>query len=174
MRTPITMPLERLYECLSYMPETGDFIWLKMINGRSMPGNVAGRTNWRGYRQITLDGKMFLSHRLAWAMHYGEWPPIVVDHIDGDVANNRIANLRLATDIQSAQNRFTRRPRASSGHTGLVYRCGKYYVYIGHNCKQHYLGSYADIEEALEVRHLAESMIFGEFARVRVEISRSE
>ncbi|EHB7575351.1 HNH endonuclease, partial [Escherichia coli] len=32
-------------------------------------------------------------HRIAWLMVYNDWPTDVIDHINGDRSDNRIANL---------------------------------------------------------------------------------
>ena len=44
-------------------------------------------------------------HRIAWALHHGEYPLLEIDHINGDGADNRLCNLRLATSSQNNQNR---------------------------------------------------------------------
>lgn len=45
-----------------------------------------------GRRQIT---RKFYAHRVAWALHYGQWPTQELHHIDNDKANNAIANLMV-------------------------------------------------------------------------------
>lgn len=57
---------ERLCELLHYCPETGIFTWKVTRKGLAKAGTVAGSTNGRGYRQISVDGKLYLAHRLAW------------------------------------------------------------------------------------------------------------
>lgn len=58
-----------------------------------------------GHLQVGVDGRMVGVHRIAWAIHYGEYPTVEIDHINGDGADNRICNLRLATSSQNNQNR---------------------------------------------------------------------
>lgn len=43
-------------------------------------------------------------HRAVWAWHHGVWPDMQVDHINGDVNDNRIENLRLVTNSENLQN----------------------------------------------------------------------
>lgn len=108
-----TLTAERLREVLAYNPNTGQF----SRDGRVVPGSRAGRG---GRRQLCIDGRMFYAHRLAWLYVHGEWPAAQIDHINGDVDDNRMANLRLATNAQNAQNRrSTSRNRA--GRVGVTY-----------------------------------------------------
>jgi len=80
---------------LSYDKASGDFVWLKSGRGRfKRAGMKAGSERPDGYQCICVDGKQWLSHRLAWVMHYGEEPPEVIDHIDRNKSNNAISNLR--------------------------------------------------------------------------------
>ena len=57
------------------------------------------------------------SHRIIMAMHLGYWPE-VVDHINGDGSDNRIANLRPATHAENQRNQ-KRHKSNTSGITGV-------------------------------------------------------
>ncbi len=96
---------EFLQSKLVYDPDTGGFHNAK--NGRKL--NT--RTDvWGYHRSHTYRVKMC---RLVWIWHNGDIPThLQVDHIDGNVANDRIENLRLVTVRQNAQNR----PRHREGH----------------------------------------------------------
>lgn len=66
-----------------------------------------------GYRLVKLLGKTYRLHRVVWMLHNGAIPDgMEVDHVDGDVQNNRIGNLRLVTKSQNAFNR--------KNHTGKL------------------------------------------------------
>lgn len=52
--------------------------------------------------------KFLLAHRVAWLLHYKEWPRGEIDHIDGDPFNNKIENLRDCGD--STINQRNMRP----------------------------------------------------------------
>jgi len=117
-----------------------------------------------GYVSIAVKSRGLMAHRLAWLMHYGEEPPAVIDHIDGDPANNRISNLRAATP---AQNAFNKR-RASNNSTGVkgvsLGSNGRYRVRVQAGSKS------ADYEarslnEAREARQRLANLLHGEFAR---------
>lgn len=47
-------------------------------------------------------------HRAVWAWHHGHWPTKHIDHINGDVNDNRIENLRDVTSGENSQNRRVR------------------------------------------------------------------
>jgi hypothetical protein len=92
---------EYLRQLLSYDPDTGLFRWRVQLGFRGKVGAVAGTTHSKGYRQIRIDGRIYRAHRLAWLYIHGEWPSGGLDHIDGNPANNAIANLRPATQQQN-------------------------------------------------------------------------
>jgi hypothetical protein len=57
------------------------------------------------YRIVGCKGGYTYAHRLAWRLHYGEWPASEIDHINGDSTDNRIENLRLADRAGNNQHR---------------------------------------------------------------------
>jgi len=78
----------RLKEILHYSPETGLFIWLVSLSNRIKAGDDAGFINDISlYRTITVSGKMYQAHRLAWLYVYGVWPEYI-DHINHNRSYN--------------------------------------------------------------------------------------
>jgi len=73
-----------------------------------------------GYIRFKHAGRLWLAHRVAWFLHYGEWPATDIDHIDGDRSNNRLANLRLASRSQNMLNGGTGRAN-TSGYRGVMW-----------------------------------------------------
>lgn len=113
------IPISALHELLSYDSETGAFFW-KYRHLKYCPSETqqkrwntryankkadSARDKLRGYRKLCILGQTYAAHRVAWAMHYGEWPGCVIDHIDGNPANNEIANLRAVDHVINARNR---------------------------------------------------------------------
>jgi hypothetical protein len=88
-----------------YEPETGNIYWKISRGIHHSVGAIAGCFDCKGYIIVRLDGKGYKAHRLAWLLHYGEWPSKSLDHINGIKADNRISNLREASSQQNAQNR---------------------------------------------------------------------
>src|SRR5579859_3355628 len=97
-----------LVRILSYDPATGEFRWLETSNGEVKPGPVAGKSLKKGYRVITISGRAFYAHRLAWLYVTGKWPVALVDHRDGNPANNAWSNLRAATSAQNNANKIAK------------------------------------------------------------------
>lgn len=127
-----------LRQLLEYDPGTGTLTWrertpalmsaLNQTTVRMKQWNAcfAGREgftadNGRGYRISCIGGKMLRAHRVAWAIYYGEWPDGMLDHVNGDRADNRIANLRIVDFVENGRNaRISSANR--SGQTGVWWR----------------------------------------------------
>jgi len=114
-----------------------------------------------GYKQIGLSNgkqKFLLVHRLVY-QHFGKnWKPeLSVDHIDGDVNNNHISNLRMATMKQQKNNKL--------GIKGVCKSRNKYTAHIIINGKNTHLGTFDTLEEAKEVHDTKAKELHGEFYR---------
>ena len=109
---------ERLRALLQYDPETGVLRWAVSRRGRvARPGVVAGRPNRAGYIRVKIDGFSYAAHRIAWVIVHGERPRGDIDHINGDRADNRLANLR---DVPRRVNRQNMRRALARSKTGLL------------------------------------------------------
>ncbi len=158
--------IERLREILSYCPETGTFTWKVSRGGVAKAGSHAGCVKPNGYRIIGIENKHFPAHRVAWAMHFGVWPERDIDHINRIGSDNRIANLRLATQSQNNANQgvYCTNRHGTKGVTPL--RHGRWQAQIQVNGKNHYLGSFKSKEDAAAAYAAASHRFFGEFSSV--------
>jgi hypothetical protein len=148
---------ERLRELLHYDPETGVFTALKDRFGLKA-GSVAGTKHNNGYTQLDIDGRRYLTHRLAWFWTYGEWPK-QIDHINRVRNDNRIANLRSVTQAVNALNGSIRSTN-TSGAVGVSVRYNadgtpRWRAYINFNYRQHFIGQFKSKEGAILVRAVA-------------------
>lgn len=89
---------------LTYNPDTGELRWTPEAR-QSRKRDVAGSLATNGYVMIRIGGKLRLGHRLAWFLHYGQWPSTHIDHINGNRADNRLANLRDVPHAANMRNR---------------------------------------------------------------------
>jgi hypothetical protein len=93
-------------------------------------------------------------------------PPAEIDHINGLPADNRLANLRLATHAENGRN--SRRRKSSSGLKGTHWRPERN-VWVGQikkDGKRFFLGHFATAEEAHAAYVKAAAELHGQFARV--------
>jgi hypothetical protein len=160
-----TLTQERLKELLDYDPETGVFTWLASTTNRISVGDVAGSVDRLGYRRIALDRRDYKAHRLAWLYMTGEWPTSDLDHINCDKDDNRIANLRLATEAQNGANR-RKNSNNTSGYKGVSSSRGRWRAEIRVNGRARRLGHFTDPAAAHAAYVAAAEKHFGEFARV--------
>lgn len=148
--------LSNLQALLQYDPLTGHFYWRATRRGRASKGTVAGTIVKQGYVKITCLGRKFLAHRLAWLFVYGRWPSHQIDHVNRVKTDNRIANLREATNAQNHHNMPVRKDN-SSGVTGIYWnkRAKKWRAHIMVAGKQKFLGGYDTKDEAIAARRAA-------------------
>lgn len=139
----------RLKEILRYSRKTGQFTW-RVKRGRSASGTVAGTTRRDGYVAISVDGALYLAHRLAWLYCYGALPVRSLDHKNRVRDDNRISNLREVTPQQNLENTTRANRRNKTGLRGVTFdpRDGRYYARIFSDGVQHSLGGYSTAEEA--------------------------
>lgn len=151
-------------DALSYDSETGIFRW-KITSGKGVIGCVAGTPTAKGYIEISVKGKRYLAHRLAWLLSKGKWPSAQIDHIDGDKKNNRLSNLRLATNSQNHANRGAQK-NSTSGIKGVYFwkTRGVWKSQIVVNGRNIFLGYHQTKEAAAAAYAAAAAKHFGEYA----------
>jgi hypothetical protein len=154
---------QRLLEVLRYNRKTGVFTW-RISRSNIKQGDVAGTIK-GGYCQISIDGKTYKAHRLAWFYVKGAFPQGALDHKDRCGTNNAFKNLRLATKSQNAANTDLRSTN-SSGAKGvdLIEASGMWRARFSFNYKTYHVGCFATFEEAVSARHAAATATFKEFA----------
>lgn len=142
-----SVKIEATKKIVAYDPKTGTFTRIASTmrsNGRPSNrsvGRVCNNKTKGGYVVVQACGKLYLAHRLAFAL-MGQPIPRIVDHINGDKSDNRWENLRPANYSLNGLNRHKKIGasqdlpigvfRMKDKHTGKVlYRasvefCGTY------------------------------------------------
>jgi hypothetical protein len=97
------LTFEDVNNALSYNPETGDILWIRDVSKNVKAGTIAG--TYKGvrhckktgrevsYRYIRLNNIETPAARVAWLLHYGEWPFGNILFKDNDSTNLKIDNL---------------------------------------------------------------------------------
>lgn len=159
-----TIP-EDISEYLSYDHLTGNLIWIKKSAYRVKLKDVAGCIDKRyGYIRVRFKGIDYLSHRIAWYLHYGTQPPKYIDHIDGNTSNNNISNIRKCTHQENMRNSKIK-SNNTSGITGVLWHKvhSKWCARIKINKENIELGLFINKSDAIKARKEAEIKYFGEF-----------
>ena len=138
---------ERLRELLHYDPETGVFVWVVRSNQNTPTGATAGTTG-QPYIVISIAGRLYGAHRLAWLYVHGVWPARHIDHRDGNGNNNRIANLRDVPRTVNMQNRRKAQANNQSGLQGAMKNGNSWMSRIAVNGVPKYLGTFPTPELA--------------------------
>lgn len=118
-------------------------------SGLSRAGRQAGYKHKRGYWRVCVPKLgAFAVHRIVWSLARGDLIPpyLEIDHINGDRADNSVANLRACTIGENRQNMATSRGRLQGVY--LNPKTNRYQSNIYINYKRHVLGTFATEEEA--------------------------
>lgn len=138
-------------------------LFRKISQGNSKKGSLAGNTFNRGYRQVSIEKKSYLVHRVIFLMHHGYMPEFV-DHIDKDKTNDRIENLRLATKSQNAMNCHVRKDN-TSGIRGVTWDKAKkkWLSQIQIDNKHKFIGRFDLLSDAKKAYEIEAKQHFGDF-----------
>lgn len=177
---PIELPSpELLRKLLRYEPETGKLYWrtrtpdmfndtasnpelvCRAFNSRSGGKEALTSIGGGGYKRGKVLGLSFSAHRVIFAIVHGKYPAGDTDHINGDKADNRIANLREVTHAENARNQKI----PSNNKTGVIgvsfcKREQRFVANIRCGGRQKNLGYFACITAAMIARVRA-SRVYG-------------
>jgi hypothetical protein len=158
----MTLPTARqVRDVYDYDPETGVFTWKadrvtssgKVVH---LAGDVAGSIQFKGYWVVTIGGKQYLAHRVAWLYVTGQWPAQNIDHKNGWKMDNSWANLRDVSPLVNSQNRQGAQKNSATGLLGASWnrlKC-KFTARLKVNGRYLSLG-YHDTAEAAHAAYVA-------------------
>ena len=141
---------KRLKELLDYDEITGVFTWKAKSSSKTIVGSVAGHLRKDGYRDIGVDGRLYLAHRLAWFYMHGVWPKDKLDHKDTIGIDNWLDNLREVNHSENMMNQRAPHINNKCGFLGVCYNkaLSKFKSHIRVNGKLKHLGYFTTPEEA--------------------------
>lgn len=148
-------------ECFHYDVDSGLLYWKRRpwIRSRVRLGDIAGTLHRSGYYQTSINGEVFMVHRLIWKMQTGV-DPVEIDHVNRVCSDNRWVNLREATSSQQKVNRET-----PNCHRGVHYIASKglYGSQIKMEGRHEWLGLFKTPEEACAAYRFRASELHGAF-----------
>jgi hypothetical protein len=114
-------------------------------------GKEAGAAS-NGYRYLKIKGERYAVHRIIWKMVKGRNPKMI-DHVEGEIDNNRIAEMRNTSAQGNARNRGLT-TRNISGRIGVAWipRSNKWRASGRVNGKTQHIVETASLEDAKEAR----------------------
>lgn len=160
-KTKLTQELVRaLFEY-----RAGALYWRARASANVHAGDLAGFVQGNGYKGVVINRKIYSLHRIIFLYHYGRLPKIV-DHVDGNILNNDVTNLRAATVAANGANRRVGRNNTSgvknvSWHKAIK----KWDVRVQKAGVSHYIGSYETLDDAAHAAAQARIALHQEFAR---------
>lgn len=141
----------RLKEIFTYDKSTGIFFRVKGTR-------KVGYVNTKGYIRISVDGKGYFAHHLAWLYVYGIFPETTIDHINHVRTDNSIDNLRLVSCAENSKN-MKMNKNNKTGIVGVSWnsKARKWSAEITVNSSQMKLGLFTSIKDAIDARNKAEN-----------------
>lgn len=122
--------------------------------GKAKKHNLVGdkrsrKTQTKRYRTISIDCKTYRKSRIIYLFHHGKIPNgKVIDHINNDITDDRIENLRAVTVAENAFNRVNNKNnklRYITKHKGS-------YTFQMKNSKIKILKRFKNLDEAISFR----------------------
>lgn len=174
--------LDLLNRLFNYDQLTGALTWKERCDvpqwwNTRYAGKKPTNADSLGYLRVKITANGFSGyvsvHRICFYMAHG-FLPKVVDHINGDVQDNRTENLRASDWKTNTWNRSANKGTLTGkkGVAAIRYQKGKkkgqvagYKASIGHNGERIYLGYYPDPESAYEAVREKELELRSEWAR---------
>ena len=147
---------EEVAKLFTYDRETGVLYWRNKNRNSIRRNYVAGSSKGTrdGYRRVRVKGRICQEHRVIMMLCFGHIPENAeIDHINHVRNDNRLVNLRFATQGDNLKNQSIS-SKSTTGVTGVYFSKSrnKFIAQIKVNRQVHYLGCYNTLEEAAAAR----------------------
>lgn len=143
----------------------GEFTWLVSSNNKIRIGSKAGTFDKEGYVVIKINSKAYRRSRLVWFYVHGRWPYDQIDHINNHKTDDRISNLREATNTENSRNRKSFKTRKHKLPKWVYSHNNRFRARVKHGKKSIHLGMFDDPKEAHEVAYNYNKLFHGEFLK---------
>lgn len=162
------------------LKKDGTLIWKKRKNSSSQWNakfamKKAGTLSPIGYWRVQFLGKVRYCHRIVYALAYGIDPgKKQVDHIDGNRANNKPSNLRLATHMQNHRHLVQLSEKNTTGYRGVTWhkQKQKFVAHCRFRGKLKSLGLYKTAKEAGEVARKFREKHYKSFSGEKIQVKK--
>lgn len=154
---------EQVRKLFNYCPDTG-LLTYAFTKGRYLKNKQVGTLLTNGYFRTVISGHSFYVHRIAF-LHYHNYIPLEIDHVNGVKTDNRITNLRECLRQGNEGNKKLK-SHNTSGFKG-VFKCrNKWQAKIANS----HIGVYDTKIEAALAYDAAAIIYFGNFALTNKEL----
>ena len=164
------LDVELVRSLFDYDLTTGIFRWKNGPARRCFKncqfGQIAGHRERLGYWTLSVDGRSYKAHRVAWLFMTGSMPNAEIDHINMIRDDNRWCNLRIASQSPNRSN-CKARSTNKCGLKGVSFWApiGKWKAQIQVEGKKHHLGYHDSALLAHAAFVEAARTLCGDFAR---------
>lgn len=140
------LTFEEAHQLFEY--KDGELYWKISPKHHNKIGKKVGYLQKSGYVVCGVAGKTYYVHRVIYLMHNNHMPE-QVDHIDTNRSNNKIDNLRAATQQQNSCNGKLKTSN-TSGVKGVYFnkRKQRWHARVSYYYKEIHVGYFKTLEEA--------------------------
>jgi len=145
---------EYLKECFDYNPEIGELRW------KERP-----LSHFKSKRSFSMWNSKFANKVSCSVLNTG-YSSVTINK-DGNVSNNKIENLKLATRVENGMNNGISRNNTSGNTRIRLAENGRFQSEIRINGKNMRLGTFDTLEEAIVTREIKREEVYGEKIKIR-------